>query len=63
MCLLLTRLAFPGCSFARPSSVSPHMSGMSINYFVRAMELFSVNLDRVLVKKDGALNAVRGKGE
>ena len=39
------------------------MSGMSINYFVRAMELFSVNLDRVLVKKDGALNAVRGKGE
>lgn len=43
--------------------LTPHMSGMSSQYFVRAMELFAQNLDRVVVKGEGGLNAVRGKGE
>jgi phosphoglycerate dehydrogenase-like enzyme len=44
--------------------LTPHMSGMSRDYFVRAVgDLFSQNLHRVLEKGHGALNAVRGKGE
>lgn len=43
--------------------LTPHMSGMSSQYFVRAMELFAQNLDRVVVKGEGGLNAVRGRGE
>ena len=43
--------------------LTPHMCGMSAKYFVRATEVLSVNLDRVIAKGEGALNAVRGKGE
>lgn len=39
------------------------MSGMSEDYYVRAFDLFSQNIDRVLKEGKGALNAFRGRGE
>ncbi|KAK4052728.1 hypothetical protein OIV83_002015 [Microbotryomycetes sp. JL201] len=42
--------------------VTPHMSGMSRDYFKRATDLLNVNADRLRSGR-GALNAFRGKGE
>jgi hypothetical protein len=36
---------------------------MSSEYFVRALDLARINVQRVCDEGKGALNAVRGKGE
>ncbi|KAK4057480.1 hypothetical protein OIO90_001549 [Microbotryomycetes sp. JL221] len=42
--------------------ITPHMSGLSRDYFRRASDLLNVNADRIR-RGRGALNAFRGKGE
>lgn len=43
--------------------LTPHMSGGSELYWLRASDLFAMNVWRVVVQGRGALNAVRGRGE
>ena len=42
--------------------LTPHMSGLSTTYFVRAFDLLVINVTRLREGK-GCLNAIRGKGE
>jgi phosphoglycerate dehydrogenase-like enzyme len=42
--------------------ITPHCSGLSRDYFVRAVDLLTINVKRIEGGL-GALNAVRGKGE
>lgn len=49
--------------FTLPNTIiTPHMSGLSKTYFVRAVDLLLQNVERLRAGK-GALNAVRGRGE
>lgn len=42
--------------------LTPHMSGLSLKYYVRAVDLLKVNVARVRAGK-GAFNAFHGRGE
>jgi phosphoglycerate dehydrogenase-like enzyme len=42
--------------------LTPHMSGLSVDYFTRTIDLLVKNVE-LLRSGRGALNAVRGKGE
>lgn len=43
--------------------ITPHCSGSSELYWVRASDLFGVNIHKVVEKGEGGLNVFRGKGE